>query len=101
MAGGVIFGPLYDLGYARSMLLTGTFLVVFGFMMTSISTQYYHFLLAQGFCVGIGSSCLYIVAITLVPAYFTARRALAMGVATVGSSLGATIYPLIFESLQP
>ncbi|KAK1547700.1 hypothetical protein CPAR01_01667 [Colletotrichum paranaense] len=101
MAGGVIFGPLYDLGYARSMLLTGTFLVVFGFMMTSISTQYYQFLLAQGFCVGIGSSCLYIVAITLVPPYFTARRALAMGVATVGSSLGATIYPLIFESLQP
>ncbi|KAK1621799.1 major facilitator superfamily domain-containing protein [Colletotrichum phormii] len=101
MAGGVIFGPLYDLGYARSMLITGTFLVVFGFMMTSISTQYYQFLLAQGFCVGIGSSCLYIVAITLVPAYFTARRALAMGVATVGSSLGATISPLIFESLKP
>ncbi|OLN81044.1 Riboflavin transporter MCH5-like protein 18 [Colletotrichum chlorophyti] len=101
MAGGVFLGPLYDMGYARSMLVVGTFLVVFGFMMTSISSQYYQFLLAQGFCVGIGSSCLYMPAITLVPAYFTTRRALAMGLATVGSSLGATIYPLIFESLQP
>ncbi|KAI1446290.1 MFS general substrate transporter [Annulohypoxylon stygium] len=101
MAGGVFFGPLYDLGYARSMLVAGTFLVTFGFMMTSISTEYYQIFLAQGLCVGIGTGCLYIPAITLVPAYFTTRRALAMGISGVGSSLGATLYPLIFERLQP
>ncbi|KAJ5579586.1 MFS general substrate transporter [Penicillium hispanicum] len=101
MSGGVVFGPLFDLGYTRSMLIAGTFLVVFGFMMTSISTEYYQILLAQGFCIGIGTGCLYIPAITLVPAYFTTRRALAMGVAAIGSSLGATLYPIIFEQLQP
>ncbi|KAI1100192.1 major facilitator superfamily domain-containing protein [Jackrogersella minutella] len=101
MAGGVFFGPLYDLGYARSMLAAGTILVAFGFMMTSISTEYYQIFLAQGLCVGIGTGCLYIPAITLVPAYFTTRRALAMGISTVGSSLGATLYPLMFERLQP
>lgn len=101
MAGGVFLGPLYDLGYTRSMLFTGTFLVTFGFMMTSISTQYYQILLAQGFCVGIGTSCLYMPAITLIPPYFTTSRALAMGTAGVGSSLGAALYPLMFERLYP
>ncbi|KAI0137825.1 MFS general substrate transporter [Hypoxylon sp. NC0597] len=101
MAGGVFFGPLYDLGYARSMLIAGTFLVSFGFMMTSISKEYYQVFLAQGICTGIGTSCLYIPAITLIPPYFTTKRALAMGTAGVGSSLGATLYPLIFERLQP
>lgn len=101
MSGGVIFGPVYDLGYVRSMIVAGTFLVVLGFMMTSISEEYYQVLLAQGFCIGVGTSCLYIPAIAIVPAYFTKRRALAMGIATVGSSGGATIYPLVFEGLQP
>ncbi|KAF4466681.1 mfs monocarboxylate transporter [Fusarium albosuccineum] len=101
MAGGVFFGPLYDLGYTRSMLVAGTCLVAFGFMMISTSTQYYQILLAQGFCLGVGTSCLYMPAITLVPAYFTTKRALAMGFATVGSSLGAIVYPLVFEQLQP
>lgn len=101
MAGGIVFGPVYDQGYVRWMITAGTFLVVLGFMMTSISKQYYQVLLAQGFCIGIGTSCLYIPAIALVPAYFTTRRALAMGVAAVGSSLGATVYPLLFEGLQP
>lgn len=101
MTGGLVIGPLYDLGFVRSLLVAGTVLVTFGFMMTSISTQYYQVLLAQGICVGLGTSCLYIPAITLVPAYFTSHRARAMGVAAVGSSVGAAIYPLIFERLRP
>ncbi|CAK7232303.1 hypothetical protein SCUCBS95973_008214 [Sporothrix curviconia] len=101
MAGGFFFGPLFDLGYARAMLIVGTFLLAFGFMMTSLATRYYEVLLAQGFCVGIGTGCLYIPAITLVPSYFSSKRALAMGVASIGSSLGAALYPLIFEKLQP
>lgn len=101
MAGGLFLGPLYDLGYTRSMLVTGNILVTLGFMLTSICKSYYQILLAQGFCIGIGTSCLYIPAITLIPAYFTTRRALAMGIATIGSSVGAAVYPLVFERLQP
>lgn len=101
MAVGVVIGPLYDLGYLRSLLIAGTFLVTFGFMMTSISTEYWQVLLAQGVGIGLGTSCLSIPCIALVPTYFTTRRARAMGLATVGSSLGATIYPLIFHNLHP
>lgn len=101
MAVGVVIGPLYDLGYLRSLLVTGTFFVTFGFMMTSISTKYWQVLLAQGISIGFGTSCLIIPSIALVPPYFTTKRARAMGIATVGSSLGGTIYPLIFQTLNP
>lgn len=50
---GVVTGPLYDRGYIRSMLAIGSFLVVFGRMMTSLSTKYYQIILAQGVCVGV------------------------------------------------
>ena len=89
------------MGHFRALLISGTFFVTFGFMMTSISTQYWHILLAQGVSIGFGTCCLSIPSIALVPPYFTTKRARAMGLATVGSSLGGTLYPLIFQRLQP
>ncbi len=82
-------------------MLAGTILVVAGFMLTSISKQYWQILLAQGICIGLGACCLSIPSIAIVPMYFRRRRATAMAAATVGSGLGATTYPLVFESLQP
>ena len=35
-------------------MLAGTLILVLGTMMTSISTQYYQYLLAQGVVVGVG-----------------------------------------------
>ncbi|KAL1638032.1 hypothetical protein SLS58_009053 [Diplodia intermedia] len=97
----VFVGPLYDAGHCKALLLTGTFLVTFGFMMTSICEAYWQILLAQGICMGLGTCCLQIPSIAVVPRYFVKRRARAMALATVGSSLGATIYPLMFQNLQP
>ncbi|EKG15939.1 Major facilitator superfamily [Macrophomina phaseolina MS6] len=97
----VFVGPLFDAGHCKALLVAGTFLVTFGFIMTSISTQYWHIILAQGICIGLGTCCLQIPSIAVVPKYFVKRRARAMALATVGSSLGATLYPLIFQGLQP
>ncbi|KAL1611322.1 hypothetical protein SLS59_000040 [Nothophoma quercina] len=47
---GVLSGPLFDLGYFRVMLMAGNFLVVFGIMMLSLSTQYWQVFLSQGIC---------------------------------------------------
>lgn len=101
MAVGVIIGPFYDAGYCRALIATGTVLVVCGFVFTSLGSQYWHILLAQGICIGLGTCCLSIPSIAIVPMYFTRRRATAMATATVGSGLGATLYPLMFENLQP
>ncbi|KAL6855473.1 hypothetical protein ACO1O0_006622 [Amphichorda felina] len=65
-----------------------------------MGTKYWQILLAQGVCVGLGTCCLSIPSMAIVPLYFYKRRALAMATATVGSGLGSTLYPLIFQRLQ-
>lgn len=51
---GAFVGPIYDRGYFRSLLLFGTFMIVFGHMMLSLCTEFWQCLLAQGFVIGIG-----------------------------------------------
>lgn len=38
---GIVTGPLVDSGWLRPLIVCGSFLTVFGIMMTSLSTQYY------------------------------------------------------------
>jgi len=52
---GVIAGPFFDSGYTRSVLSLGCSLIVFGYLMLSLSHTYAQILLSQGFCIGIGS----------------------------------------------
>ncbi|KAK1965177.1 MFS general substrate transporter [Colletotrichum sublineola] len=96
---GVLVGPLYDAGYFRSLILTGTVLVFVGMAATSFTTRYWQTLLAQAFCVGLGAGCLYIPSVAIIPQYFSARRALATGIATTGSGFGGVIYSLIVQGL--
>ncbi|KAF7860283.1 hypothetical protein EAF04_008411 [Stromatinia cepivora] len=98
---GVITGPLFDAGLFRPLLFTGTFLVVFGMMMTSISKTYWEVILAQAVCMGIGLGCLFVPSVAIVSTYFSTRKAFATGIAASGSSLGGVIYPIIFHNLQP
>ena len=85
---GIFAGPIFDLGYMRALISVGTFLVVFGLMMTSISTEYYQLFLAHGVVVGIGCGCIYLPSIAIVATYFTSRRALATGITAAGGSIG-------------
>lgn len=96
-----ISGPLFDAGYFRALTLFGSFMVVFGMMMTSIATEYWQVMLALAFCVGIGGGCIFVPGVSVMPAYFSTNRALATGIATSGSSLGGVLYPIIFRQLQP
>ncbi|KAI0006260.1 putative MFS monocarboxylate transporter [Xylariaceae sp. FL0662B] len=98
---GVISGPLYDAGHLRLLLGSGAFLVTLGMMMTSICTEYWQVMLAQALCLGVGTGCLYIPSIAIIPQYFQKRKALAIGIVTSGSSLGGVIYSLMFQGLQP
>lgn len=101
LAVGVISGPLYDAGHLRFLLGAGLFLVTFGMMMTSLCTEYWQVILAQALCIGVGTGCLYIPSIAIIPEYFSKRKALAMGIVTSGSSFGGVIYALMFQGLVP
>lgn len=97
---GVVGGPLYDAGHLKVLIWTGMFLVVVGMMMTSICTQYWQVMLAQAVCVGMGTGFLYIPSVTIVPQYFSTRKAIAVGIVTSGSSIGGVLYSLAFQRLQ-
>ena len=92
IVGTSVVGPIYDIGYLRSLLSTGTLLTVFGMMMTSLGSAYWQFLLAQGVCMGLGMTCLFVPCVAVLPPYFSSRRALAMGLAASGSSIGIFCY---------
>ncbi|KAJ3539296.1 hypothetical protein NM208_g5549 [Fusarium decemcellulare] len=94
-------GRLYDLYGPRYLVLAGSFLQVFGLMMTSLSTKYYQILLAQGICTSIGMSAIYVPATALIAGWFDKKRGLAYGIATSGSSLGGVIFPIMISRLIP
>ncbi|KAH8901393.1 riboflavin transporter MCH5 [Thozetella sp. PMI_491] len=96
---GVLSGPLFDAGLLKSLIAVAVFCITLGFMMNSLATQYWQIFLAQGICMGLGAGCLITPSFSLLPQYFERRRALAVGIAVVGSSLGGVIYPLVFQGL--
>jgi MFS family permease len=99
MSSGIISGPIYDRGYLRTLLLVGSFGIVFGHMMLSISKTYLEVLLAQGFCIGLGAGCLFVPSVSILPTYFSTKLGLALGLAAAGSSLGGVIYPIVLYRL--
>ncbi|KAI1339734.1 MFS general substrate transporter [Xylariaceae sp. FL0016] len=98
---GLVTGPLTDRGLLRPVMIVGHFMVVFGMFMLSISTKYYHVLLAQGFCVGIGAGAINIPAFAIISSRFTSRRPIALGCASTGASVGGIVFPLVFRKLAP
>ncbi|KAH8430935.1 putative MFS monocarboxylate transporter [Aspergillus melleus] len=98
---GIVTGPLVDSGYLRPLIVCGSALTVFGIMMTSLSTKYYQIILAQGFGVGLGGGIAYIPALVVISSYFTTKRPIAIGCASIGSSVGSVVFPIMFRQLQP
>ncbi|CAG7916277.1 unnamed protein product [Penicillium olsonii] len=100
-AAGLVTGRLFDNYGPKWLLLVGTFLHVFGLMMTSISTEYYQFFLAQGICSPLGASFVFSSALSCTATWFEKRRALAFGIVSSGSSLGGVVFPTMLSRLLP
>ncbi|KAF1942161.1 MFS general substrate transporter [Clathrospora elynae] len=98
---GVLSGPLFDLGYFRSMLLVGNLLIVLGIMMLSLSKTYWQVFLSQGVCMGAGAGMLYIPSLAMVGVWFSTKRAVALGVVMSGIAVGGVIYITTFNHLVP
>ncbi|KAI1177764.1 MFS general substrate transporter [Nemania sp. FL0916] len=94
-------GPAFDRGYVAALLWIGSFLIVLGMFLLSITSQYWQVFLTQALLMGVGFGCVYLPAPAIVSQYFHARAALAMGATSTGSAIGGIIYPIIFTQLQP
>ena len=88
MLGGLLAGPVFDMGYLRTLLFTGVFAICFAMFMVGLCSQYWQFVLAQGLVMGFGFGCLFLPTITIVAQYFTTKKAIAFGIATLGASIG-------------
>ena len=84
---------MYDAGYFHALIYTGAILNVVGLMLTSICKTYWQAVLAQGVAVGIGSGLLYLPGASVISQYFEKKRALAFGIAALGSSVGTLRKP--------
>lgn len=98
---GLVFGPLFDKFGPRRLLVVGTVFYIFGLMMTSLSSEYYQFFLAQGVCAAIASSAIFNSCLTSLVSWFRRRRAAAFGIVASGSSIGGTVMPIMIQQLIP
>ncbi|KAH7025091.1 riboflavin transporter MCH5 [Microdochium trichocladiopsis] len=94
-------GRAFDSYGHRWLLYSGTLIFILGLMMTSLSTQYYHFILAQGIVSGIGQSCIATTTMACIMTWFKRRRAAALGIAISGSGVGGVVLPIILTQLIP
>lgn len=92
-------GQVLDRYGHREVLAIGTFLHIFGLMMTSLATEYYQFILAQGICSPIGMCMIFNPVMTTVVTWFAKKRSLAFGIVAAGSSLGGVILPIMTQRL--
>ncbi|EWY79893.1 hypothetical protein FOYG_16958 [Fusarium oxysporum NRRL 32931] len=96
---GPIVGSLYDRFGHRWLILGGSLLHVFGIMMTSLSTEYYQILLAQGVCSALGVSAIFQPSLACIHGWFDKKRGTAFGIVTTGSSVGGVIFPIMVTRL--
>lgn len=97
---GTLTGPIYDGGYFRHLVVTGTFLISFGIMMLSLCTEFWQVVLCQAIVVGLGTGCLFVPSVAILSTYFTTHIGAAVGFASAGSSIGTPI-PLVSQHLSP
>ena len=113
----LITGRLFDIGYYKGPLLAASVVLVAATFLVAECTQYWHFLLCQGFAIGVGVHCVVLSltfadtnpqlasgvifgpTVSVISHWFRKRRSEAMGIVAVGSSIGGTIFPIVFRNL--
>ncbi|KAJ0329288.1 hypothetical protein COL922a_012953 [Colletotrichum nupharicola] len=95
----IIWGFVFDKYGPRWILFGGTITYVFGMMMESLGTRYYHFFLAQGIVGPIGASAVTSAAMSCLVTWFHRRRGMAFGIMISGSSCGGIILPIMIPKL--
>lgn len=67
--------------------------------MTSLSTKYYQFFLAQSIVASIGSSAVFNCSMACIVSWFNHRRAAAFGIVASGSSVAGVVLPIMMDKL--
>ncbi|OCB89309.1 MFS general substrate transporter [Sanghuangporus baumii] len=98
---GLLAGRLFDLGYFKFLLISACAAMTVANFLTAECSEYWHFLLCQGFLLGLAAGCIYIPCIAVVSHWFKHRRPLAFAIISFGGSLGGIVYPIMVRNLLP
>lgn len=96
---GAASGPLSDRLGVKAVVIPAGLTLVFSVMMTSLSHEYYQFILAQGCLGGMACGMIFTPVVSCVGQYFTTRRAWAMGIVVSGAAIGGIIFPITLNRL--
>ncbi|KAJ6544150.1 MFS general substrate transporter [Mycena capillaripes] len=98
---GPIAGKIFDNGGFHALEIGGGLIFTFSVFMLSLAKpgQYYQIFLAQGVGMGLGLGLTFLPTLGIVVHHFKRKRGLASGIALSGSSIGATIFPIMFNQL--
>jgi len=96
---GAFSGRAVDAGYYYQLAISGLILQLLGIFMTSLVSEYWQLMLAQGICQGLGSGLVLTPTMAVVATYFSKKRAVAMCGVSSGSATGGVIFPLIARQL--
>ncbi|KAH7103228.1 MFS general substrate transporter [Auriculariales sp. MPI-PUGE-AT-0066] len=83
LAAALVVGRLFDEGWGKRFLCK----------------EYWQVFLAQGVGLGIGLATLFLPAVSVIPQWFKAKRALATGIMVSGSSVGGIVFPIMLNNL--
>lgn len=92
-------GRIFDAWGPSPLLILGTLISVLSLVFTSVASQYYQYLLAQGVLFGLSVALLFYPSVSSVATHFTNYRATAIGIASAGSGLGGVVYPIMLRFL--
>ncbi|KAK0231186.1 major facilitator superfamily domain-containing protein [Armillaria fumosa] len=95
----VVTGRMFDIGYFTAPLLSASILLVLATFLVAECTQYWHFLLCQGFTIGLSCGMVFGPSVGVVGHWFRRRRGIAIGLMSTGASVGGTVFPIITREL--
>ena len=98
---GAFSGRALDAGFFRYVFVTGVIVQLIGVFMTSLATEYWQLLLAQGICTGLGNGLQFTPTVALVSTYFSKRKALALALGASGTATGGIVFPILVQQLLP
>ncbi|GAA5841041.1 hypothetical protein JCM11251_006792 [Rhodosporidiobolus azoricus] len=96
---GLFSGRLFDKGYFRYQLATGSALWIVGMFALSVSKTYAQVFASFGICLGVALGIMFSPTLSCVGSYFSTRRTLMMGCTAGGAATGAVVFPITVNNL--
>ncbi|KAM5536464.1 hypothetical protein V8D89_009900 [Ganoderma adspersum] len=98
-APGLFLGRLFDKGYLRLPVFVASAVFVACMFLSAECTQYWQFVLCQGFGLGLSSAVFFQMGEMVLTHWFKKRLGLALGCVLGGSSAGGCVFPILVKAL--